>query len=312
MEPALVPDRFSGKSASISFGGAARTRRPNNNRNRRSPIKSLSIFAAGLLASTAIAAPALAQDQMDETQADTTTMSTDATVDADTDIDTDAQVDTAVDAQADVASDAPAEADPLAGIPVEQRNAAIEAFTMAQTAQASGDYAGAVASLMPHLDTIRAMAATGDAQSQGFLADALTTVAVSKAQSGDVTGIDTLLKEAVPARRAVYEANSADANARLALVNSLNSTGNVMLQTADKPAAEPYFKEAADLAEAGYNADTSDAALGNAYLTAAIGMNNVTADPEWYAKVKTIAVALNTAGTLDPSLAPVVQPLLGG
>ena len=154
-------------------------------------------------------------------------------------------------------------------------------------------------------------AETGDAQSKGFLADALTTVAIAKAQSGDMANVDALLIEAVPARRAVYEANMGDANARLAFVNALNSTGNIVLQTADKPTAQPYFEEAATVAEEGYEADSTNAALGNAYLTAAIGMNNATSDPEWYAKVKSIATALNTAGTLDPALAPVVQPLLG-
>lgn len=248
---------------------------------------------------------------MDHSQMDHDAMQTDATADVEMSSDAEMLSDDGA-AQADVTSEGDAVATDSSGIPIEQRNAAIEAFTQAQTAQASGDYAGAVTVLTPHLDTIRTMGASGDAQSAGFLADALTTVAVSQAQTGDVSNIGPLLVEAVPARRAVYEANPGDMNARMALVNSLNSTGNVMLQTADKPTAEPYFKEAADLAQQGYDANPSNGAVGNAYLTAAIGMNNVTADPEWYAKVKTIATALNTAGTLDPSLAPVVQPLIGG
>ena len=275
---------------------------------RRRPITKTRIFAATLLASTAFAAPALAQNAT-EAQMEDTQMQGDETNDADVQAEagTDAEMlsgDGA--AQADVTADADAGA-----IPVEQRNAAIEGFSKAQTAQASGDFAGAVAALNPHLDTIRAMAETGDPQSKGFLADALTTVAIAKAQSGDMANVDTLLIEAVPARRAVYEANMGDANARLAFVNALNSTGNIVLQTADKPTAQPYFEEAATVAEEGYEADSTNAALGNAYLTAAIGMNNATSDPEWYAKVKSIATALNTAGTLDPALAPVVQPLLG-
>ncbi len=283
------------------------------------------------MTSTAFAVPALAQEtmdagqmdhgqmdhsqmdhsQMDHSQMDHSQMEADAPAEAASDA---AMLSGDGAARADVspASDGASDADPLVNIPVEQRNAAIEGFTKAQGLQKSGDYAGAVAALTPHLDTIRAMAATGDAQSSGFLADALTTVAVSRAQTGDVADIGAMLQEAVPARRAVFAANPGDANARLALVNSLNSTGNVMLQTADKPTAEPYFKEAADVAQEGYAADPANAALGNGYLTAAIGMNNVTADPEWYAKVKQVAVALNTAGTLDPTLAPVVQPLIGG
>ncbi len=251
-------------------------------------------------------------DMADDGMETDTTTEAEAEADVAVDADTDAMMSDDAAVQAGVAADAATSADPATAIPVEQRNAAIEAFTQAQTAQTTGNYAGAVTALMPHLDTIRAMAATGDAESKGFLADALTTVAVSQAQTGDTANIDALLEEAVPPRRAVYEASAGDANARIALVNALNSTGNVKLQTADKPTAEPFFREAADLAQEGYTANPTNAALGNAYLTAAIGMNNVTADAEWYAKVKEIAVALNTAGTLDPTLAPVVQPLLGG
>ena len=286
---------------------------PERNDLRRRPITKTRIFVTALLVSTAVGTPALAQDQTDHSQMDHSGTASDQ---AQPDAAPDAAADMQTDATADMSADTTAEGDAAVdtgGIPVEQRNAAIEGFTQAQTAQASGDFAGAVAALSPHLDTIRAMAAaSGDAQSAGFLADALTTVAVSQAQTGDVSAVAPLLQEAVPARRMVYEASPGDMNARMALVNSLNSTGNVMLQTADKPTAEPYFKEAADLAKEGYDADPANGAVGNAYLTAAIGMNNVTADPEWYAKVKTIATALNTAGTLDPSLAPVVQPLIGG
>ncbi|WP_187334444.1 hypothetical protein [Novosphingopyxis iocasae] len=291
-----------------------------DNHQRRRPITKTRILAAALLASSAIAAPALAQDQaeqmdhskMDHSQMDHGDMSAEAG--ADVQAGTDAELmsgDGAAQAGVTAEADAAVAVDD-AGVPVEMRNAAIEGFTKAQAAQASGDFAGAVAALQPHLDTIRKMAASGDAQSQGFLADALTTVAVSKAQTGDMSNVGALLEEAVPARRAIFEMNPNDVNARLALIGALNNTGNIILQGGDKPAAGPYFKEAAEVAKAGYDANPANGQLGNAYLTAAIGMNNVTADPEWYAKVKSIATALNTAGTLDPSLAPVVQPLIGG
>lgn len=254
--------------------------------------------------------PVLAQDAAEAPAAE-------AEVAAETDATTATEADAAVSADAEASADgetaggAATDAAPAAPSADEQ-NAAIAAFTEAQKQIAAGQNAQAAAGLKTALPTIRQLyASDSTSENAGFLGSAISLLISAEAAQGNTDALGPLFVEAVPLWRTVYEADTTRTDVRNTLASMLNNAGNTKLQAKELDAAKPYFEEALALTKPVYETNPGDAANANALLSATIGMNNATREPEWFEKVKELGTKMQAAGQLDAGNAQVMKAILG-
>lgn len=195
---------------------------------------------------------------------------------------------------------------------VEAQNAAVAAFTDAQKLQGAGDAAGAATRIAPHMDTIKAMAAAkpDDVNIAGMYGSALLFQANGALTAKDNAGALNYLEASLDPWRKVTQANPTDAAIRTQFVGTLVNVGNLKLQAGNKEAAKQHFEEAIALAQPAYQSAPTDEANANLLLGATIGMNNVTQDPAWFAKVKTLGQELKGKNLLNAANAPAVEAVL--
>ena len=248
-----------------------------------------STFAAFLLSTTTgvalVAAPAMAQDADANASANASTEATAEAV-------------------------APVQ---LTAEQVDAQNKAIADFGEAQTLQAAGDHATALAKLKGALPTIREIAARDEtnAQNAGFLASALTMAASSVGALGQTDQIAVYYAEAIPQWRKVYQSDTSQNGVRDTLISLMINLGNYNLINENKVEAKSLFDETLATVKAGLQADPASPVLANAHFSALIGLNQSTGDQSYIDMAKPVGEELRAKGIVNAMNEPSVNAILG-
>lgn len=192
-------------------------------------------------------------------------------------------------------------------------NQAVSDFTAGQTAQQSGDNAGALAKYEAALPAIRTAVAAepGNADYVGFLANALYAAAAAQGGMQNFDGMLATFEEAAPLWRKVVAAKPADAASRNILAGILVQLGNARLGKQDKAGAAPLYAEALTLARQSVAAAPADAGSNNLLLSALIGSSQTSEDPKYREEAVSLGKKMMADGSIDASNKPSVEVLTG-
>jgi len=192
-------------------------------------------------------------------------------------------------------------------------NKAVTDFTAGQSAQQSGDNAGAVAKYEAALPAIRKAVEVDPTKidNVNFLANALYATAAAKGALGQMDQVISLYGEALPHWRKVVEAKPADTASRNILAGILVQLGNQKLAAGDKAAADPHYQEALTLARKSVAENGTDKINRNLLLSALIGASQTGTDAALRTEAMDLGKAMTADGSIDAMNKPSVAAMTG-
>lgn len=223
--------------------------------------------------------------------------------------------------EAPAAQDAPVEAtDPAAPVAKEMTpdqiaafNQAVTDFTAGQSAQQTGDNAGAVAKYDVALPPIRTAVELDPTKidNVNFLANALYADAAAYGALGQMDKVIALYDESLPHWRKVVETKPTDPASRNILAGILIQVGNQKLAASDTDGADPYYQEALPLARKSVEEQPADAASKNILLSALIGASQTSMVEGLRDEVIAMGKAMTADGSIDAANKPSIAALTG-
>lgn len=192
-------------------------------------------------------------------------------------------------------------------------NKAVTDFTAGQSAQQTGDNAGAVAKYDAALPAIRTAVEADPAKMDNvnFLANALYADAAAYGALGQMDKVMALYEESLPHWRKVVEAKPTDAQSRNILAGILIQMGNKKLGAQDTAGADPHYQEALVLARKSVAEQPADKISKNILLSALIGASQTSMQEGLRDEAINMGKAMMADGTIDATNRPSVEVLTG-
>ncbi|WP_443018177.1 MULTISPECIES: hypothetical protein [unclassified Sphingobium] len=192
-------------------------------------------------------------------------------------------------------------------------NQAVTDFTAGQSAQQTGDNAGAVAKYDAAIPAIRTAVEADPTKidNVNFLANALYADAAAYGALGQMDKVIALYAESLPHWRKLVEGKPTDAASRNILAGILIQLGNRKLGAGDTNGADPFYQEALALARKSVAEQPADAVNKNILLSALIGASQTSMEEGLRDEVISMGKAMTADGSIDATNKPSIAAMIG-